>query len=273
MFKLLAMGLAIIVLNGCGGVHFYSDNDLKVRTGLRYYTAKPYVLVARVGGNTKPVEVSIVYLPDLAKPQYAKHVKGFGKNNFKFVMENSILTDVGIDTDQNLSDVVNAIATVFKTMKAKDFKEAPPISFELYEIDMENKTVQPVKLINLKVETTVAFALASSSVAEAAGSQDVDVVLTTTHTLTAPISVDVVDLRSGTDATPADYTYASPTTVTFPIGATNGATLPVTVTINNDSLMENTEDLDLQLTNVVGTAALGAQIDHRVDITDDDAAA
>ena len=152
MFKLLAMGLAIIVLNGCAGVNFYSDKDLKVRTGLRYYTAKPYLLVARTGGVNKPVEVSIVYLPNLADPQYAKHVKGFGKNKFKFLMGNSILTEVGIDTEQNLSDVVNAITSGFEAIRATMVKGDAPDgdTFELYEIDMDNKTVQKMKPKNLE---------------------------------------------------------------------------------------------------------------------------
>ncbi len=275
MFKLLAMGLAIIVLNGCAGINFYSDKDLTVRTGLRYYTTKPYLLVARVEGDTNPVKVEIVYLPDLADPQYAKPVKGFGKNIFKFTMANSILTDVNIETDQNVSDVVNAVTTAFKTFTGETVNITGPRAntglpfFGLYEIDMKNR-----KLINLERASTVAFALASTSVAEGGGHPGVDVVLTTTGTaLIAPISVNVVDLGTGSatqgQGAGFDYTYSTQRVI-FPIGATNGATQRVTVRIADDACKESIEDIDLQLTNVVGAAVLGAQIDHRVDITDAD---
>lgn len=141
MFKLLVLALALIFLNGCAGVDFYSNKELSEKTGLRYYTAKPYLLVARTGAPDSPVEVSTVYLPDLTKPQYAIHRRGFGKNKFAFKMTNSILTEVGIETEQGLSDIVGAITSGFKAIRETKVKGTPPegSTFELYEIDMNKR--------------------------------------------------------------------------------------------------------------------------------------
>ncbi|MCH8094369.1 MAG: right-handed parallel beta-helix repeat-containing protein [Chloroflexi bacterium] len=122
--------------------------------------------------------------------------------------------------------------------------------------------------------TSVSMAAASSSVAEdvGIGSLDVTVVLNTTGALASAVTVDVVDLLSGS-ATPSgtDYTYASPTTVTFPIGSTNGATDTVTLTLINDTDVEPDETVDLQLQTVTGPASiLGGSADHTVTITDND---
>jgi hypothetical protein len=57
--------------------------------------------------------------------------------------------------------------------------------------------------------------------------------LNTAAALGTAVTVDVVDLLNGTAVVGAgnDYTYTTPTTVTFGVGSTNGATDTVTVTI------------------------------------------
>lgn len=86
------------------------------------------------------------------------------------------------------------------------------------------------------------------------------------------ITVDVLDLLSG-DATGLgnDYTYTSPTTVTFAAGSLDGATQMVTLNILEDGDTEPDETIALQLQNVTGLATiLGGSEDHEVTILDDD---
>ena len=39
--------LLVLVIAGCASVKFYSDAGLKEKTGLKYYSSKPYLVVER----------------------------------------------------------------------------------------------------------------------------------------------------------------------------------------------------------------------------------
>ena len=55
------VGLVLLALNGCARVAFYKDKDLKGgETGVKFYTPKPYLLIARTGAKDKPVDVSVI---------------------------------------------------------------------------------------------------------------------------------------------------------------------------------------------------------------------
>ncbi|MDP7016307.1 MAG: Calx-beta domain-containing protein, partial [Pirellulaceae bacterium] len=120
---------------------------------------------------------------------------------------------------------------------------------------------------------TVSFQAANSSAGESGGTHTITVLLSspTGATLTQPLSVDVVDAGGGSAATPDDYVFATQT-VTFPIGAGDGATATVNVTIADDSLLELDETTFLQLTNLLGIGAIIAPSDHELTILDDDTA-
>ena len=119
----------------------------------------------------------------------------------------------------------------------------------------------------------VAFSVGGSSVGEATPSLDVDVVLFTASPLAAPVTVDVVDLLTGT-ASPSgvDYTFASPETLTFAIGSTNGTTLSATLSPADDLIIEGDETVQLELQGVTGPAVIVAPTAHTVTIIDDDVA-
>jgi hypothetical protein len=104
--------------------------------------------------------------------------------------------------------------------------------------------------------TTISFATASGATTEGAGPLSVPVVLhTTLPSLSAPASIDVVDIGSGTATSAADYTAFAPTTVTFPIGSVDGATQSVALTALADLVVEGrSETIKLGLANAVGGA-------------------
>jgi hypothetical protein len=185
------MGL-LFLLGSCANVKFYSaslnsDGSIKNlnKTGLRVYTAKPYLLVEY---NTPPdkdtaskadpkaakdkaakidtlmVKTSIIYLPDLQNPQYIKLTPGLGSSDLKIALANGILTSYGLTTDTKIPETITAVTglvtglasaagkmAVTKEVNTSSVKpkEKKP-SFELYEICFDagcNCTVlKPVKL-------------------------------------------------------------------------------------------------------------------------------
>ena len=111
----------------------------------------------------------------------------------------------------------------------------------------------------------------SSLAPEAAGahSLDVELQLPGGGTLAQAVTVDVVDLLSGTAIDPSDYAFTSPT-LSFPAGSAAG-TQSVSLSLVDDNLVEGDETIDLQLTNLVdGTGdqvSLVSPSDHTVTIT------
>ena len=140
---------------------------------------------------------------------------------------------------------------------------------------LTNADTADVSVTNLDDDSaTVQFAAASSSVAENSGTLNVVVQLNVSGsgTLGSDVTVQVVDLGSGSaTASGVDYTFSTPTLVTFATGSSDGATRSVTIALTNDGLTEADEDLDLQLQNVTGPAIISsASADHQVTIIDED---
>jgi Calx-beta domain/RTX calcium-binding nonapeptide repeat (4 copies) len=129
---------------------------------------------------------------------------------------------------------------------------------------------------------TLSFATADSTIDESIGTHlvGVDLMISSVPsggTLDRAISIDVVDLLTGSANTPSDYSFATQT-VTFGAGSTGG-TQTVAVTVIDDAVLEAPETVAMDLdigswtdpTN--GQISIGAPDDHVVTITDNDAAA
>jgi len=121
---------------------------------------------------------------------------------------------------------------------------------------------------------TVEFQAAGAAHGEDAGAYAHNAVLTVPGggTLPTPVTVEITDAGSGTATGGTDYNAVGTITLTFPTGSATGATQPFTVTVNGDTLLENDETINLQMGNVAGPAALGAQTSHQITITDAEAA-
>ncbi|MCE5348285.1 MAG: hypothetical protein LLG13_18620 [Bacteroidales bacterium] len=141
---LLIEALAIGLLYGCASVQVYSDNDLKGRTGLKFYSVKPYLLSEPKSEKDMTVKTSVVYLPDLANPQYLIVKPGIGSNELKMAFTNGILNSYGLTSDSNVEEMITSLAgLVGKTsdvvkqleMKNAQLQQAPgEENFVLYEI-------------------------------------------------------------------------------------------------------------------------------------------
>lgn len=134
---------------------------------------------------------------------------------------------------------------------------------------------------------TVSFALAASSVAEAGQSHEVEVTLHLTGTaagaptLATAVSVGVWNgvgcgrcFIADTATAGADYSFANPT-VSFAAASTDGDSQAVTLTVSDDSSVEDDETLTLRLDNLqfppsAAAAQFGSIRMHEVTIVDDD---
>ena len=132
------------MLTGCASVSFYSKPDLTGKTGLRFYTVKPYLLVEFHAEKDNTVKTSVVYLPDLVNPQYIILKPGIGSNELKLAFTNSSLNSYGLISDTHIPETINSLAGLLSkssdavTQLVKSERtEIQPVSsenFKLYEI-------------------------------------------------------------------------------------------------------------------------------------------
>lgn len=108
MKKLLNLLFIATILPGCAGVKLYNDGNFKSRTGLKFYYPKPYLLVEKNGAKDVPLKTTILYLPDLANPVFAKVISGMGSNAFSIALANGSLSTYGVTTDTKIPESITA---------------------------------------------------------------------------------------------------------------------------------------------------------------------
>ena len=108
----MVVAVCMILLARCATVKVYSDADLKNETGLRCYTLKPYLLVEYMAEKDNTVKTTVVYLPDLASPQYMVLKSGIGSGELKMTFNNSALESYGVTTDSKLPESMEAFAAL-----------------------------------------------------------------------------------------------------------------------------------------------------------------
>jgi hypothetical protein len=148
----------ILVLAGCAPVRFYSNAELTKKSGLKYYTVKPYLQVERDPVNNSIVKAAILYLPDLENPQYIAIKDGPGSRKLDLKLTDGTINTFGLDSDPKIAETLAAIAgLVSKTATAiTDLSEVKGVQFtaasstitELYDILMTNglTTVKKIEI-------------------------------------------------------------------------------------------------------------------------------
>jgi hypothetical protein len=129
--------LLFVAAAGCAGADIYTDKELKNKTGLPFYMAKPYLLVKRTGGTTQPVSVEVIYLPDLEHPLYAAQRVGIGKAKMTVSLEDGMLKDFTADADSKAAEFTGAL-----TAGLKSIAEAVKIQREAEAIAAETRVMQ-----------------------------------------------------------------------------------------------------------------------------------
>lgn len=119
---------------------------------------------------------------------------------------------------------------------------------------------------------TIRFGATSYNVDEADGAVTNVITLERVDGSSGVVSVDVSDLGSGSaTGSGTDYTFASPTTVSWING--DVADKYVAITIQDDSDPESTETVNLSLGNAMGGASVGSPSTTTVNIADNDSTA
>ena len=146
-FKLVAV-IFIMAFAGCTPVKFYSDAGLTKKSGLKYYTVKPYLLVERETVNNSIVKATILYLPDLENPQYMAVKDGPGSKKLDLKLTDGSINTFGMETDPKIAESIAALTalvsktttaiTDLSTLKGIPVTAAPATITELYDITMTN---------------------------------------------------------------------------------------------------------------------------------------
>jgi pectin methylesterase-like acyl-CoA thioesterase len=158
-FLKLISGVLILAFTSCTSVQFYSNPELTQKSGLKYYTVKPYLQVERETINKTIVNATILYLPDLENPQYIAIKDGLGSKKLDLKLADGVITTFGMETDPNIAESITALTalvsktataiTDLSTMKGIPGAAAPATVTELYDIIMTNG-VTSVKKIEVK---------------------------------------------------------------------------------------------------------------------------
>ncbi len=106
------ISLIIIVFEGCAPVQIYSDKSLTEKTGLKYYTTKPFLLVERNPETNKIVKTTVIYLPDLANPQYMNIRDGLNSRKVNLKFKDGTLDTFGYTSTGKAGESIDALASL-----------------------------------------------------------------------------------------------------------------------------------------------------------------
>lgn len=101
-----------LLLNGCAPVKVFSDAELTRNTGLKFYSVKPYLQVERDMQTGAIVKTSVIYLPDLAHPQYVAVRDGLGSRKLDLKLTDGMITSFATTTENMIPETLEAIAAV-----------------------------------------------------------------------------------------------------------------------------------------------------------------
>lgn len=140
----LVICIVILAFAGCAPVRIYSDNGLTSKTGLKYYTVKPFLHVEREAGSNRIVKATVVYLPDLSNPQYMVMHDGLNSRKVSLKFTDGAINTFGYTSTSKVAESVDALAamvtksadavTELKSVTGLQPPKAPSNTVELYEI-------------------------------------------------------------------------------------------------------------------------------------------
>jgi hypothetical protein len=109
---LLILVLLVISISGCVPVRIYSDAGLTKKTGVKYYPVKPFLQVERDPATNRVVKSQVLYLPDLANPQYMAIKGGPGSSKADLKLTDGTINTFGFDSDAVIPETIEAFATL-----------------------------------------------------------------------------------------------------------------------------------------------------------------
>jgi hypothetical protein len=140
----LFISATIFVFTGCAPVQFYSNKALTEKTGLKYYTVKPFLHVERDMETGRIVKATVIYLPDLANPQYMVIRDGLNSRKINLKFTNGTIDTFGYTSTGKVGESVDALAAIISkstdaltdlnALKSIQPVKAASNTVELYEI-------------------------------------------------------------------------------------------------------------------------------------------
>lgn len=155
---MVVTGLSIFLFSGCSPVKFYSNSGLSEKTGLKYYTEKPFLLVERNSGDGRISKATVIYMPDLSNPQYMVINGGPGSGRVEIKLKDGSINSFGMSSDSKIARTTEALAELVSEgtdaiTDLKALKNLPPagtsvLNIELYEIVMgsDGTTVKRIEI-------------------------------------------------------------------------------------------------------------------------------
>jgi hypothetical protein len=154
----LLIVLLMLIINSCAPVKFYSNDGLTEKTGLKYYTVKPFLHVERDAETNRIVKATVVYLPDLAHPQYMIMHDGLNSRKLNLKFDDGTINTFGYASVSKVDGSVDALAslitkstdaaTELTAIKSIQPVKAPSNTVEFYEIvfGTEKTTLRKVEI-------------------------------------------------------------------------------------------------------------------------------
>jgi len=156
----LIAGMVLVLIVSCTPVKFYSDSSLTKRTGLKYYTSKPYLQVERELSSNNVVKATVIYLPDLSEPVYMVAKDGPGSRKMDVKLTDGVINTLSIATDPKIAETIESLAALISkttsavadlsTLKGIPQSAAQSTVTELYEILINNEATSLKKVEFLK---------------------------------------------------------------------------------------------------------------------------
>ena len=157
-FSKLISGIFILAFTGCAPVSFYSNPGLTEKAGLKYYTSKPYLLINRDIESAKITNMTVIYLPDLANPQYMVVKGGLGSRHIELGLADGSIKTFGSTSDNKIPETITSLSKLasggvnalseLNTLQATPPANSSVTTSELYEviIDSSGTTMRKVEI-------------------------------------------------------------------------------------------------------------------------------
>jgi hypothetical protein len=140
----LFISATLFAFTRCAPVQIYSNKALTEKSGLKFYTLKPFLHVERESETNRIIKATVIYLPDLANPQYMVIHDGLNSRKVNLKFTNGSIDNFGYTSTGKVSESVDALAalitkstdalTDLTALKSLQPVKAASGTVELYEV-------------------------------------------------------------------------------------------------------------------------------------------
>lgn len=147
MGRAVVLAGACLLLANCAGVTFSGGPGPEGLSSPPIYAPRPYLLVVRHGSDSRALEATVIYLPDLAHPRHFRVRTGIGKARLEFALKDGMLVSLNQEGDSRTAEALDALAALLPAAGdaisgarvGVNAARGTPASFELYEIRMDER--------------------------------------------------------------------------------------------------------------------------------------